>query len=186
MKDINLFPTKDSIFLKKISSKAEISKEDSCDGYLIQNSEKEARKIIESLKTKNMIVALIGGDDAFNRRAIETLKINYLISPEAGFKKDTLKQRDSGINHVTAKLAKEKKISILIAFSEITKLSGKEKALRLEKLIQNIKICRKAKCKIKIVSLATNKKEVVDEKSRNAFGVSLGMSSIQVSNAVTF
>jgi ribonuclease Y len=42
------------------------------------NAEREARKIIASLKDKdfNGIIALVGGDDAFNRRVIETLKIN--------------------------------------------------------------------------------------------------------------
>jgi len=185
MKDINLFKTKGSIFLKKISTKSELS-EDSYDGYLIDSSEKEARRIIESLKTKKGVIALVGGDDTFNRRAIETLKINYLLSPEKKTANNTLKQRDSGLNHVIAKEAAKRNITILIDFAKIQKLSGKEKSLHLEKLIQNIKICRKAKCKIKIASLASNKMEVVDEKSRSAFGVSLGMSSAQARDSTQF
>ena len=186
MKDINLFKTEDSIYLKKVKTKADVSGD--CDGYLIESSEKEARKIIASLKDKKFKgkVGLVGGDDAFNRRAIESLKIDYLVSPERGLKKDTLKQRDSGINHVVAKLAKEKGVAIVIDFSEVAKLSGKDKALRLEKLIQNVKICRKAGCKIKIASLAKDKGGLVDEKSRAAFGVSLGMSSIQVKDSTRF
>ena len=186
MKDINLFRTENSICLKKIKTKADIS--ENCDGYLIEASEKETRKIIASLKDKKFVgkIALVGGDDAFNRRAIETLKINYLVSPERGFKKDSLKQRDSGINHVAAKLAKEKNVSIVVDFSEVARLKGKGKALRLEKIIQNIKICRKAGCKIKIANFATNGKEVVDEKARMSFGISLGMSSCQSADAVKF
>jgi len=186
MKDINLFKTEDSICLKKIKIKTDISKEDSCDGYLIEASEKDARKIIESLKNKNKVIALMGGDDAFNRRAIETLKINYLVSPERGDKRDSLKQRDSGVNHVIAKLAKEKGISVVIDFSEVANLKGKTKALRLEKLIQNMKICRKAGCNIKIASLATSKNGLIDEKARVAFGVSLGMSSVQARDSTRF
>ena len=79
MEDMNLFKKKDSIFLKKIGTKSEISKDEDCDGYLIETSEKEARRIIESLKKSGKVVALVGGDDAFNRRAIETLKIDYLV-----------------------------------------------------------------------------------------------------------
>ncbi len=186
MKDINLFPKKDSIFLKKIKSKTDLKKDENCDGYFLQTSESEARRIIDSLKGKNKIIALQGGDDAFNRRAIETLKIDYLISPEGGKKRDTLKQRDSGINHVTAKEAKRKNISLVISMSEIRNLQKKEKALRLERIIQNIKVCRKVNCQLKIASLTDNKKNTTDEISRKTFGESLGMSSEQAKDSTNF
>ena len=184
MKDINLFRTKDSIFLKKVKSKAEVSKDKECDGFLISSSEKEARRIIESLKGSGKKIAIEGGDDAFNRRAIETLRINYLVSPEIKPKNNNLKQRDSGINHVVAKEAAKRNITIIISMSDIAKLTSVEKVRRLERLIQNVKICRKAKCDIKIVSLANNKNNIIDEKSRVSFGASLGMSSQQVSKAI--
>ena len=136
---------------EKIKSKGEIK--DSFSGnYLIDSSEKEARKIIASLGDKNFggNIGVLGRDDAFNRRAVETLKINYLFSPERGEKRDSLKQRDSGINHVVAKEAANKGIAIVIDFDEVSRLKSKEKAIRIGRIIQNIKICRKAQCKIKI------------------------------------
>ena len=171
---------------KKIKTKAEISGE--CDGYLIDSSEKEARKIIASLRDKKegKIVALVGGDDAFNRRAVESLKIDYLVSPERGVKKDSLKQRDSGINHVVAKMAAEKGIVVVVDFAEVAGLKGKDKALRLGRVIQNVKICRKAGCKIKIASLASSENGLVDEKGRKSIGESFGMSSSQVRDSVVF
>jgi len=78
---------------------------------LIDSSEKETRRIIESLKGSGKVIAVVGGDDAFNRRAAESLKINYLVL-QKGRQKDGLKQRDSGINHVVAKIAKEKGIDL--------------------------------------------------------------------------
>jgi RNase P/RNase MRP subunit p30 len=188
MKDINLFRTEGSIYLKRVKSKAGVSKDDDCDGYLIDSSEKEARKIIASLKDKKFKgkVGVVGGDDAFNRRVIETLNIDYLVSPERGLKKDTLKQRDSGINHVVAKLAKEKGVLIVVNMNEVSRLKGKEKALRLGRIIQNVKICRKAGCGIMIGSFGSKKSEVFGEKERRAFGVSLGMSSVQSRDCVLF
>ena len=186
MKDINLFENSNSIFLKKVKSKSEVSRTDECDGFLIESSEKEARRIIESLKGTGKIIALVGEDDAFNRRAIETLKMNYLVSPERGDKKNTLKQRDSGLNHVVAKEAAKKNITIVINVSEIDSLNEKEKALRLEGIIQNIKICRKANCEIKIASFAIDKKDLIDEKGRTSIGISLGMSSTQSSKSTKF
>jgi len=188
MNDINLFKKEESIFLKKIKSKSDIKEKDSCEGYLIESSEKNVRSIIASLASKKekKIIALFGGGDLFNRRAIETLKINYLVSPERGFKKDTLKQRDSGLNHVITKEAKKKGITIIINFSEISSLKGKEKAIRLEKIIQNIKICRKTGCKIKIASLAKDKILTIGENERKALGTSFGMSSEQTKDSIKF
>ena len=186
MNDINFFQTKDSIFLKKIKSKNELDNSDSCDGYFLKTSEKEARRIIDSLKGSGKIIALNGGDDSFNRRAIETLKIDYLASPEGGFKRDTLKQRDSGINHVVAKEAKKNGISFVINLSEIRNLGKIEKSFRLERLIQNIKICKRAKCSIKIANFSEIKKNIVGEITRKSFGISLGMSSEQSRESTNF
>ena len=169
---------------KKIKSKSDFSKGDSCDCYLIEAPEKVARGILASMKDSKMKkpIALVGGDDAFNRRAIETLKIDYLVSPEGGKKGATLKQRDSGINHVVAKEAAKRGIDFVVDFNEVQKLEGKEKALRLEGVIQNVKICRRAKCKIRIWDFSGK----VDKIALGAFGTSLGMSSEQSMDAIGF
>lgn len=186
MKDINLFKTSNSFYFKKVRTKDDISEDDSCDGFLIHASEDEARRIIQKLKGSNKFIALVGGDDKFNRRAIETLKINYLVSPEKYCRRNTLKQRDSGINHVVAKEMEKRNITILINMSEIMKLDEFEMARRLERIIQNIKICRKANCEIKIASLAMTKKKTINERGRKSFGISLGMSSSQSAKATKF
>ena len=196
MKDINLFKMEGSVYLKKVRSKTDISLDDDCDGYLICKKssfltnflllEKEARRIVESLKGSGKKIGIVGGDDVFNRRVVETLKVDYLVSPEGGFKKDGLKQRDSGINHVVAKIAKEKGILIVVDFNSVSKLEGKEKALRIGRIIQNVKVCRKAGCGLKIGSFGFEKGEVFDEKERRAFGLSLGMSSVQSADCVRF
>jgi len=179
--------------LQKISSKNDLSKIGNCDFFLIDTlcNEKETRRILDSLKQKNLLknkfVAVVGGDNQFNRRVLETMKIDFLVSPEREipekniFKKDNLKQRDSGLNHVIAKIAKEKNVSIIIDFDEIKNVKDKkQKALRISRIIQNIKICRRAKCKIKIIDFSDN----VGEKELGAFGFSLGMSSQQVKESI--
>ena len=188
MKDINLFKTKDSIHLKKINSKADIKKDDECDGYFIDSHEKNVRSIVASLKSNKIkkIIAVQAQDGNFNRRILETIDCNYLVSLESYSGKDSLKQRDSGLNHVLAKIAATKKIAILLDTSYLKSLTNKKLALTLEKIIQNIKICRKAKCKIKTASLASTEKETSEEIERKALGTSLGMSSQQVADSVRF
>jgi len=186
MKDINLFNTKDSVCLKRVKSKDDVS--GNFDGYLLDASEKVARSIIASLKDKKFKgeIGFVGGDDALNRRAIESLDIDYLVSPEALTGKDTLKQRDSGLNHVVAKIAAEKGILVVVDFGEIASLNGKEKAERIARVMQNVLVCRKVGCGIRIASLAENKKGVVDELGRKAFGVTVGMSSSDIRDCVKF
>jgi RNase P/RNase MRP subunit p30 len=186
MRDLNLFRTKDSIYLIEVSTKDEALSNLDCDGFLIRSSEGEARKIIQSLKGSNKKIAVMGGDDAFNRRVLETLKIDYLVSPEGGNKFDNLKQRDSGLNHVVARIAQDKGVEIVISMREVSRLECKDKALRLGRIRQNILICRRAACGLKIASLGVDMEGVVDWMGRRAFGVSLGMSSVESRDCVEF
>jgi ribonuclease P/MRP protein subunit RPP1 len=188
MKDITLFKKENSIFLKVITKKNDLKKNDNFDGYLIKADEKIARSIIESIKQrdKTKIIALQAGDDLFNRRAIETLKINYLVNVEVDPKRDTLKQRDSGINHIVAKEAAIKKIVFVINMSKIESLIEKKQAKVLARIIQNIKICRKARAQIKLASFAKDKKDLCDEKGVNSFLTTLGMSSQEIKKARIF
>ncbi len=193
MQDIILNPQlkkeKQAIVLKPIKNKNDIKKDKEYNGYLINASEKQVRAIIDSLKStkSNKLIAVIGRDDVFNRRVIETCKIDYLVSPERGFRRDSVKQRDSGLNHVIAKEAGKRKISIVINFSELFDEGNRKKKERAEilaRIMQNIKICRRAKCKIKIATLAKTKEQLRTENELGSFGFSLGMSSQQVKEGV--
>ena len=185
--DITLFKKKGSIFLKELSSKKDISNEES-EGYLITSSEKEIRSIISSLSSKNIKKPIFvkANDDLFNRRIIETCKIDYLVSLELNPSKDTLKQRSSGLNHVLAKEALKKEINFVINFSEIKKLNKEEKIKAISRIIQNIKVCRKAKCNIKIASFAKSEEEIISEEELKSFLFSLGASSQQVGQSTNF
>lgn len=198
MKDLNLFKNKNSLHFREVSSKTEVLEDLNCDGFLIRSSEKVARSIIASLRDrekleirnkkleKKFLIGIYGGDDTFNRRVIESLKVDYLVSPEALTRFDNLKQRDGGLNHVVAKMAKEKGIKIVVDIRDISGLKGKEKGKRIAKIMQNIRICRKVGCKIRIASLGRRKGEVVDENGRKSFGVSLGMSSGEIRDCIKF
>lgn len=191
MKDINFFKTKDSWNFREVSSKAELVDLDGVDGILIRSSEAVARAIIASLRDRNrekgvggndFKVGIYGKDDSFNRRVLETLKIDYLVSPDGetgACRKDNVKQRDSGLNHVLGKIAKDKGVSIIVDMGAILKVGdGRlQDAKRIARIMQNVLVCRRAGCSLKIVSLGRKNSEVIDEKARRSFGVSLGMSS---------
>lgn len=185
MQDITLFKSEGNIFLKEISGKSEANYQDS-DGFLLNMDEKEARRTIEFFKQKKVSkkIAILARDDEFNRRALETLKIDYLVSPENNPGKDNLKQRSSGFNHVMAEIAKKKNIQIVVDLTWLNSLNEKKKAIAISRIIQNIKVCRKAKIDLKLASFATKQEEILDEKQIKAIGFSLGMSSQQVSSCL--
>jgi len=187
--DISFYKEKNCLCIKETNSKREFeSFKGEVDIVLINADEKEARKIIETLRGKKdkRLIFVRARDDLFNRRMIETCQINALVSLELNKEKDTLKQRNSGFNHVIAKEAAKKGISIIINFSELEKLDKKEKAKTLAKIIQNINICKKNKSNIKIASFAKDKSELKNEVQLKAFLFSLGASSQQVAKSCDF
>lgn len=183
-KNIILFKRNGFVSLKKILSKKDLV---DSEGYFIDNDdEKEIRKIVDVFRGKNKILAVQAYGNSLNRRILETMKVNYLVFPEKIGKRDNVKQRDSGINHVTAKIAKEKGIVFLINYSEIRKLEGKQRALILARVVQNLKICSKAGAEIKIASLATIPKEISDKKEMQEFLLSLGASTKQAKDSTDY
>ena len=186
--DITLFKNSGSFYFQIINKKEDVKNLDS-DGILIDADEKECRRTIEFIKAKSkqIKIAVLGRDDEFNRRALETLKINFLVSPELNDLKDNLKQRASGMNHVTAKIAADKKIVIVEGINFIlSQQDKKSKARLISRIIQNIKIGRKAKCEIKFTTFAKSEEELLDEKQIAAIGFSLGMSSQQVKQCFNY
>ena len=162
---------------KRIKSKAGISED--VDGFLIDAGEKEVRSIIAVLEHRGWKgkIAVLGRDNEFNRRMIEKTDIDFLVSPECGNRRDSLNQRDSGLNHVVAREAKKRKIGIVIDFEDVAEMKDrKEKALRLGRIMQNVRVCRRAGCKMELWGCD-------DKKALVSFGFSLGMSSQQVTEA---
>jgi len=126
-------------------------------------------------KSKKPIIVLAQNDN-FNRKMLEYGKFDILLSIEAGNRKNTIRQIDSGLNHVLAKIAVKNNISIGLDLNEIQKLPKTGKAKRLSRIAQNIKICRKVKTKLAVIN-TTNKIDVFH------FLISLGASTKQAKEA---
>lgn len=128
----------------------------------------KARKQIHENPDKKIIFS--SDDDELNRKVLEKENIEILLLNQAG-KKDSHKQRNSGLNHVMAKMAKKKNITIGINLDEIIKSSEKEKAAIIARVRQNIRICNKNKLKMKFI-YKNQKRNILDLK---ALGLVLGM-----------
>ncbi len=107
-----------------------------------ENDFLKARKKIKENSGKKIIFS--SNDDELNRKILEKEKIDVLLLNLKG-KKDRQKQRESGFDHVMAKIAKKNNVSIGINLDEIIESKGKAKAKILARIQQNIKLCNKNK-----------------------------------------
>lgn len=138
--------------------------------FITETNFDKARKLIRESKNKEIIFS--SDDDELNRKILEKEKINILLLNQAG-RKDFQKQRNSGLNHVLAKIAKKKGVAIGINLDEIISSEEKQKARILARVSQNIRICNKNNLKMKFIALnQNNERNSFDLKS---LGLVLGM-----------
>jgi RNase P/RNase MRP subunit p30 len=120
----------------------------------------EARKQIQKLKKENKQIIVRAQDEEFNRKILETREINIFLAPETIEKKDSLRQRNSGLNEVLCKIATKNNTSIGIDLNYLKKQDKKQKAIILSKIIQNISLCKRAKTNIIIFPRQLKKQEL--------------------------
>ncbi len=140
-----------------------------------ENTFEKARKKINENKDKNIIFT--SNNDELNRKVLEKLKINILLLNQKS-KKDSQKQRSSGLNQVLVKIAKKNKITIGINLDEIIESKEKERGLILARIKQNVKLCNKNKVKMEFIS----KKQKKDAYVLKALGSVLNMPTSMTKN----
>lgn len=139
----------------------------------------DARKEIEKAKKEGKEVIVQAQDSEFNRKILENKNVDILLSPESHNRKDSLKERDSGLNEILCRIAAKNRIKIGLNLEEIKKRKGKEKAILLARIKQNIMLCKKTGAEIKILNCKEKDK-------REAFSLllTLGASTSQAKKAI--
>ena len=132
-----------------------------------KNFEKSRKEIKQN---QGKLIIFSSEDEELNRKILEKENIDILLLNQSN-KKDKLKQRDSGLNQVMAKIAKTKNIAIGINLDEIIHSEKTKRAKILGRIIQNVEICKKKKLKMVFFSKKENK-NVYDLK---ALSLVLGM-----------
>ncbi len=133
------------------------------------NSE-QAKKLLKEEKSPKVVKA---NNDTFNRALLEYGKFDILLSPESGIRQDTLKGINSGLNEVLARIAAKNNIALGIDLSELRVLGKKEKAQRISKIRQNIRICRKSGVRLALLG-------VKEKRDAESLLISFGASTEQV------
>jgi RNase P/RNase MRP subunit p30 len=111
--------------------------------------------VIKTCRDKFVIVK--GGNDKVNRLAVSSRKVDILLDPHVGYRKDFMHNRNSGLNQVLCKLARDNNVAIGFSFSNI--LHSKDYR-EFGRIMQNIKLCRKYKIKMIVGNFAKSKLDV--------------------------
>ena len=106
-------------------------------------------KEIHQSKGKSDLIIFSGSEDI--RKAIEAGP-DIICDTETASRKDFIHHRHSGLNQVTIQIAKEKGVTVGIAFS--TLLHSKNRHILFGRIRQNIRLCRKYKVPLRIFTLA--------------------------------
>jgi RNase P/RNase MRP subunit p30 len=116
-------------------------------------------------------------DDELNRKVSEKLPVSgIMVSLED--RKDYMKQRNSGLNEVMAKILKKKALSLYFDFDEIFNSKNKERIFA--RIKQDIELCSRVHVQIKFI-LGKVKRDKSEIKS---FFASLGAPTWMVKNCI--
>ena len=132
---------------------------------------------------KKGFLSVMKADDKV-RGVLEQIKPDYLYGLEILEYGDSFHYRKSGLNQVLAKIMAKNNTKLLIPLGEIRKHSGVKKVRFLGRIMQNIRICRKYRVGMKIVSFATSPYQMKSVKEMGSFGTVLGMDSMQVKKSL--
>jgi len=170
----------------------EVAEKMDCKGILFlyaKNDKKNQEKLVEFKKsTKLKLYTSILTKDANSARKasknfdiilglgtrpnFESRDINLLFDLESDQRKDYIHNRNSGLNQVHCKLAKEKKKMIAFSFNQVLKSQKPE--IILGRLMQNLRLCRKYKNDFVIASFATKPYEIRYSKDYVSFLKAVG------------
>ncbi|MFH1506204.1 MAG: RNase P subunit p30 family protein [archaeon] len=113
---------------------------------------KDTRQANKAKKDFNLLFGL------GTRENFENKSVQIIFDVESDTRKDYIHNRNSGLNQVHCKLAKEKNKIIAFSFSQV--LNSDRPEIILGRLIQNIVLCRKYKNDFVIASFAQDPYEM--------------------------
>ncbi|MDP3918455.1 MAG: RNase P subunit p30 family protein [Nanoarchaeota archaeon] len=148
---------------------------------ILFNGEGYQAEIIEKIPfklNKDKIIIIQAKDDKLNREVLSSKYVDILLDPHINRRKDYLHHRDSGLNQVLCKLAKENNIAVGFSLSSI--LKSKDRAKLIGRMMQNIKLCRKYKVPMVIGSFAKNNSQTRNFKDIQSLFKILGMTGKEV------
>ncbi|MBI2136536.1 hypothetical protein HYU06_05685 [Candidatus Woesearchaeota archaeon] len=110
-------------------------------------------------------------------------KIDFVYGAESVSSKDSMHNRNSGLNQILCKMLDECNIKLILSFKDIITLDNKKFAQFIGRVKQNIKLARKYKLGVKLGSFAQNIYGLRSRHDLIALLIVLGMHPKEAKNA---
>lgn len=120
-------------------------------------------------RTKKKGIVYLYHANGNDRPAFETGKVDIVYGLEYVERKDRVNQRQSGLNHILAKIAAKKNISLGFFLMPLLELSPSKRAQILGRLRQNLRLCHKYGVRVVIGTFAANAYELRNPLDIEAF-----------------
>jgi len=140
------------------------------------------KDIFELKKLKKM--TLVRSEREDDRWMIEKARPSMIYGFELEKSKDGMHQRNSGLNEVYCKIMRENEVIYGINYSALFGMSSNSSALVKGRMMQNIRLARKYKIKVKIASFATNPYHMRSEHDIESFFTAIGMHAKEAKDAL--
>jgi RNase P/RNase MRP subunit p30 len=174
-------------FIKETENISDIQKDSEYDGVLIKSGDVALmRRLIDKASAFYKIIFVLGTNDLINRAALEHKKASALVSPEFNRVYDYVHYRNSGLNQVLCKIARDNNKMIMINFGEILSKEKQERAVLLGRIIQNIELCRKYKVKLRIANFSSDSGMIRSVSELGAFCRAIGMTPGNAASVLSF
>ncbi len=131
------------------------------------------------------IILVEGGVDEINRAASECWEVDVLCHPEKVSGKDLTDQKNSGIDHVTARFMAEKCIALEINFAELLNSYGMYRSQVMGRMRQNVMLAKKYGTPLIITTGAQDINCIRSPRDLLSVGLSLGMDADLARKALT-
>jgi RNase P/RNase MRP subunit p30 len=109
------------------------------------------------------------------RSVLEQGSADVIFDLEQSNRSDSMHNRNSGLNQVLCELAFQKGVALGLNFSTVINSSGRERAVLIGRMAQNIMFANKFKFRTIIASFASFPFQMRSEHDLRAFGSSIGM-----------
>lgn len=96
----------------------------------------DMRSVVHAAREKAEIIMVHGGDYNINRAACENSMVDILCHPELG-------RKDSGLDHICAKAAKENNVAVEVNFREIMESHRKNRVFTMSSIKRNVGLLEK-------------------------------------------
>ena len=119
-----------------------------------------------------------------NRGLFESKNTRMIYNLEDTGTREFMHHRNSGLNQVLCKLARDNDITIVFSLALVLSKNRREASMIMGRMMQNVRFCRKYGVGMRLASMAKDPYEMRAPKDMMSFGVCIGMSPGEAKRAL--